>query len=162
METIATLLQRERLLLELLVFKITELRHLLAAGDPRFLGWASEEVERAVDAVRHVELERALLLRDATGDPDLDESVALSQLAEAAPEPWGTVLTEHRLALVALASQVTNGLEAARRLADVGSSAVNDLLDRVDGAVTETPLLTYGPDSSTARAASSPRVRATL
>ena len=54
MENLATLLQRERLLLELLVFKIKELRHLLLEGDARFLGWASEEVERAVEAFKEV------------------------------------------------------------------------------------------------------------
>lgn len=162
MEELATLLQRERLLLELLVFKITELRQLLAAGDVRFLGWASEEVERAVDAVRQVELERAVLLQRSGTVEDDDESATLRRLAETAPEPWGVVLNEHRVALLTLTAEVSNGLAAARRLADVGSSAVADLLDRVDGTVGETPLLTYGPDSAATRTAASPRVRATL
>jgi sugar phosphate isomerase/epimerase len=161
-EELATLLQRERLLLELLVFKITELRHLLSAGDARFLGWASEEVERAVDAVRQVELERAVLLQGIAGPDDDDESSTLRRLAETAEEPWGVVLNEHRIALLTLTSEVTNGLAAARRLADVGSSAVADLLDRVDGTVAETPLLTYGPDSAATKSGASPRVRATL
>ena len=163
METLATLLQRERLLLELLVFKIKELRHLLVEGDARFLGWASEEVERAVEAVRLVELERAVLVQDMSGaSPDGDESQVLRRLAEAAPEPWGVVLTEHRLALQALASEVADGLAEARRLAQAGTTAVADLLNRVDQVVTEPSLVTYGPEATTTRGAASPRYEMTL
>lgn len=167
METLATLLQRERLLLELLVFKITEMRHLLGAGDARFLGWASEEVERAVDAVRHVELERAVLVQDLVGASGEevgvdDESALLERLAASAPEPWGTLLGEHRVALLALANEVADGLASARRLADAGASAVADLLERVDGITAEPPLLTYGPDTTTSWSAAAPRVQATL
>ena len=163
MENLATLLQRERLLLELLVFKIRELRHLLLEGDARFLGWASEEVERAVEAVRLVELERAVLVQDITGaSVDGDESQVLRRLAETAPEPWGVVLTEHRLALQALALEVADGLAEARRLAQAGTTAVEDLLNRVDQVVTEPALVTYGPEATTSRGATSPRYQMTL
>jgi hypothetical protein len=154
MQTLAVLLQRERLLLELLVFKITEMRHLLAAGDARFLGWAAEEVERAVDAVRSTELERAVMVTDCLaaqlGDADLgvafdDEAALLDRLAEAADEPWSSVLAEHRTALTVLTGEVAEGLAAARRLADAGATAVADLLDRVDGPVAEPALLTCVP-----------------
>jgi hypothetical protein len=163
MENLATLLQRERLLLELLVFKLKELRHLLLEGDARFLGWAAEEVERAVEAVRLVELERAVLVQDisdASGDGD--ESQVLRRLAETAPEPWGVVLTEHRLALQALALEVADGLAEARRLAQAGTTAVEDLLNRVDQVVAEPALVTYGPEATTSRGAASPRYEMTL
>lgn len=52
MEKLATLLGRERLLLELLTFKLVELRQLLAAGETRFLDWAAEEVDRALTGMR--------------------------------------------------------------------------------------------------------------
>jgi hypothetical protein len=58
MDALAALLTRERLLVELVVFKLVELRQLLLAGETRFLPWASEEVERAVRAVRVLEVER--------------------------------------------------------------------------------------------------------
>lgn len=165
MENLTTLLQRERLLLELLVFKITELRHLLADGDSRFLGWAAEEVERAVEAVRLVELERAVLVQDIAGSASTavgDESALLQRLAETAPEPWGAVLTEHRLALQALAKEVAEGLAGAGRLAKAGAAAVADLLDRVDDMVVEPALVTYGPEATTTRVGASPRYQTTL
>ena len=163
MENLATLLQRERLLLELLVFKIKELRHLLLEGDARFLGWASEEVERAVEAVRLVELERAVLVQDIAGaSGEGDEALVLRRLAETAPEPWGVVLNEHRVALQALAAEVADGLAEARRLAQAGTTAVADLLNRVDQVVGEPALVTYGPEATTTRTASSPRYQMTL
>lgn len=170
METLATLLQRERLLLELLVFKIIELRHLLVAGDARFLGWAAEEVERSVEAVRLAELERAslvqelarTLLADADADPVADEAAVLARLAETAPEPWASAFAEHREALVGLVGEVADNLAAARRSADAGAAAVAELLDRVDGAVGEPELVTYGPGRTTTWTPPTPRVHTTL
>lgn len=172
METLATLLQRERLLLELLVFKIIELRHLLVAGDARFLGWAAEEVERSVEAVRLAELERAsvvqelarTLLPDADADPVADEAAVLARLAETAPEPWAGVFAEHREALVGLAGEVADNLAAARRSADAGTAAVAHLLDRVDDAVgePEPELVTYGRGRTTTWTPPAPRVHTTL
>jgi hypothetical protein len=167
MDNLATLLQRERLLLELLVFKITELRHLLVDGDARFLGWAAEEVERAVEAVRLCELERVLLVEDAAHDlpaGDYDESTLLDRLAASADEPWRTLLTEHRAALTALALEVQDGLAAARRLSEAGSDAVSALFERVGDEIPGAgpALLTYGPGSTTTWSAPAPRVRTTL
>jgi len=41
-EELARLLSRERLLLELLLFKLVTLRQMLASGEVRFLAWASD------------------------------------------------------------------------------------------------------------------------
>ena len=165
METLAelsSLLQRERLLLELLVFKLTELTHLLEAGDARFLGWAAEEVERAVEAVRVTELERAVHVQ-ALGPAHADESTLLTRLAEHAPEPWAAQFADHRRALTALAEEVAEGLRTTRRLAETGSGVVDALLDRVGVAAEPPPaLLTYGPGSTSAWSAPTPRLRATL
>ena len=161
---LSTLLQRERLLLELLVFKLTELGHLLAAGDPRFLGWAAEEVERAVEAVRLTELERAVHVQtlQPAGLP-ADESQFLARLVEQAPEPWSAQLAEHRRALHALAEEVAEGLRTTRRLAAAGTGVVDALLDRVGAPAEPAPaLLTYGPGSTSAWSAPAPRLRATL
>jgi hypothetical protein len=58
-EALVELLGKERLLLELLAYRLVELRSLLVttgAPDGRFLGWAAEEVEDATAAVRTAEL----------------------------------------------------------------------------------------------------------
>ena len=167
MDNLVVLLSRERLLLELLVFKITELRHLLADGDARFLGWAAEEVERAVEAVRLSELERAITL-DGIAQSVLpspyDEAQLLDLLAARAEEPWQSLLTEQRVALTALSHEVTDGLAIARRLSQAGSEAVATLFLRFDehDVVPATSLLTYGPGTTTTWSAPAPRVRTTL
>src|SRR3954452_3036011 len=74
-EELARLLSRERLLLELLLFKLVTLRQLLASGEVRFLSWASDEIERAIEKVRKAELARALAVSElaaATGRSEAD------------------------------------------------------------------------------------------
>lgn len=58
------------------MFKLTELGQLLAARDPRFLSWAAEEVERAVEAVRTTELERAVHVQGLADSLGLDPASA--------------------------------------------------------------------------------------
>lgn len=163
---LSALLRREQLLLELLVFKLTELGHLLAQGDARFLGWAAEEVERAVEAVRLCELDRAVHVHTAAlglGRPAADEATLLARLAETAPEPWASQLTEHRRALTGLAEEVALGLRTTRRLAEAGSTALTSMFERVGDPLTKPPaLLTYGPGSTDAWSDPIPRHRATL
>lgn len=171
MDNLALLLQRERLLLELLVFKIIVLRHLLADGDVRFLGWAAEEVERAVEAVRLAELERAIVLEESArgvvpaqqrgADVETD---LLERLIAAAPEPWQSILGQHRDALDSLSHEVADGLVVVRRLSEAGSDAIAALFSQL-GEDTTTPadsLLTYGPGTTTTWSAPAPRVRTTL
>ncbi len=83
MEALTSLLTRERLLAELVVFKLLELRGLLQAGEARFLGWAAEEVERATTSLREAELQRAALVADLAEQrglpgPDVPLSALLS------------------------------------------------------------------------------------
>lgn len=164
---LCVLLQRERLLLELLVFKLAELGHLLSAGDPRFLGWAAEEVERAVEAVRVCELDRAVHVQDAAravlSAAATDERAVLVRLVETAEQPYADQLEEHRQALTALTVEVAEQLRNARVLAEAGSGALAAMFDRV-GAPSGPPpaLLTYGPGSTTAWSAPAPRLRTTL
>src|SRR5205814_9128726 len=73
MDELARLLSHERRLLELLLFKLVEGRHLLAAGEGRFLPYAATEVERAMERVQEAELRRSLLIHQLAGDPDAAE-----------------------------------------------------------------------------------------
>jgi hypothetical protein len=65
MDEITTVLKRERWLVGILLFRLTELDHLEAAGETRFLPWARAEVDDAVARVREVELIRATLMADS-------------------------------------------------------------------------------------------------
>jgi hypothetical protein len=135
MEKLAGLLNRERMLLELLLFKLVSLRQLLVAGQVRFLPWAAEEVDRATAKVREIELRRTLAvdeLQESFGSPSAP--VTLRLLAENAPEPWRTIFAEHHKALFELAADLEEAAGAARRLASTGGASVTATLDRLTGA----------------------------
>src|ERR1700709_310769 len=114
MEKLAGLLSRERVLLELLLFKLVSLRQLLLAGEVRFLGWASEEVDRATTKVREIELRRVVATEERA---PAAAQVPLRRLPERSPEPWQTIFSEHRQALLGLAGELEEAASAARRLA---------------------------------------------
>lgn len=147
MERLVALLTRERLLAELVVFKLVELRQLLLAGEARFLPWAAEEVERATGSLRDVELQRALLVAQIAherGTQDLEPP--LQALVEEAPEPWRTVLAEAADALRDLCREAEEHVAANRTLAEHGVSAVTDLLGRARRPADD-GLVLYGPDA---------------
>jgi hypothetical protein len=127
MEALARLLGRERLLVELLVFKLVELRQLLLAGETRFLDWAAEEVERATSSVRLTEIERSVLVAGLGEARGLDEPT-LTELVADAPEPWRTLLADDHQALRASAAEVAELLQATRRLAEAGARSIADSL----------------------------------
>jgi len=164
MDALAALLTRERLLVELVVFKLVELRQLLLAGETRFLGWAAEEVERAAAAVRRTELERAVVVTGIATDRGMaPDELTLSALVEDAPEPWRTLLAESQTSLRASSAEVTELLAATRRLADAGSRSLADTLRRLDGApAEEVAATTYGPRARWDAPEARPRVAHSL
>lgn len=180
MEELAALLNRERMLLELLLFKLVSLRQLLLAGEVRFLPWAAEEVDRATTKVREAELRRSLAvegltvsLRDdsptSSGNPlSAPSQVTLRMLAESAPEPWRTIFAEHRKTFLQLAADLEDAISATRRLALSGGAAISATLDRLTGAVPTTApapragASTYGPSARWEPAAAEARFTRTL
>ena len=145
MEALARLLGRERLLVELLVFKLVELRQLLLAGETRFLDWAAEEVERATSSVRLTEIERAVLVTGLGESRGLDEPT-LSELISDCSEPWRSLLDDDSRVLRESALEVCELLQSTRRLADAGARSIADILGT--SADNDTVLTTYGPHAT--------------
>jgi len=131
-EALVDLLGRERMLLEVLVYRLVELRSLLVSSsrmDGRFLAWAAEEVEDATAAVRGAELNRAMLisrLAEQRGCPE--ETLTLAVLVDIAGSPWHALLADHRSALVVLTGEVDDHASAVRRLARTAADSVAALL----------------------------------
>ncbi len=158
MEALASVLTRERLLAELVVFKLVELRGLLQSGEVRFLGWAAEEVERATTSLREAELQRAALVTGLAAQRGLPDDVPLSALLADVPEPWRGVLGELADRLRALCLEARELSAANSRLADTGLQGVEHLLGRVAGpARSSDDLGLYGPGGR--REARLPRTR---
>ena len=131
-EELAEVLGTERGLLEALVFRLVEARSLLASGEARFLGWAASDIEAAGAAVRTIELRRATVVCALCGS----DGATIGALTSSAPEPWTTLLEDHRAALGRLAAEVGAALEATHDLAQVALERLTldgRALDRAPG-----------------------------
>ena len=129
MDELVGLLTRERLLLERLLFRATELRMMLGA-DPRFVAWASHDLTTAADALRDAELRRAVLysrLADERKWPV--EPFDWDLLSSDAGEPHATILAEIRESLGALTTELHSQLEAIRQLGEAGLAGVTEFLE---------------------------------
>lgn len=162
MEALMDVLTRERLLAELLVFKLVELRQLLTAGEARFLPWAAEEVERATGALRRAELERAVVVSGLAEERGLPEDVRLGDLVTDVAEPWRTVLVEQADHLRALCTEAADLLTAAGRLAETGLKGIDDLLGRTVDTGPADGLTLYGRGGRRDNGAPRPRVAQSL
>ena len=156
MDELAAVLDRETMLLEVLVFRLQTLRQNLAGGDGRFLGWAAEEVEEAAARLREMELRRAITVAELAGEAGKPETeFTLAVLAEQAPEPYRTVFAAQRVTMTQLVAEVADGLDSTRRLARAGLGEVSEALRRVVGveAPPEQPAGPYGSWASRVPAA---------
>ena len=131
MQELADILGRERLLTELMLFKVVTLRQLLLAGEARFLSWAAEEVQRTEARLRAIELQRSLEVSRVVEELGIaPETVTLDILVRACEEPWRSVLAEHRRQLLLLHAELMEVARSVRRLAHEGSAAVTALMER--------------------------------
>lgn len=123
MENVTRALQRERELLDQMRFRSAELRLLLAAGEVRYLPWATQEVINARRRACECDLVRAtavaaLPVLGARGTPTLRE------LATLAPAPWAGMLRDHHEALCALVAQIEL---SGHRSAELARAAIHTL-----------------------------------
>jgi hypothetical protein len=113
---LSAVLWRERQLLELLLFKLEEEQLVLTSGRTRWLGHATREVEQVLDQIRTAELGRSIEADDTARAFGLEPGAGLLALAQAAPEPWGDLLTSHREAFASLTAQIQDVAHGNRDL----------------------------------------------
>jgi len=158
MDELAGLLSRERRLLEVLLFKLITARHLLAAGESRFLTWAAAEVERATERVRECEMMRASLVQQLARTMGLsEENLTLGALAKESPEPYRSIFEDHRRAFFDLVGEVEEVTKANRQLAHRGMREVSEVLEKIDmSGHHDAEARLYGPDATTRPAITAP------
>lgn len=130
-DDVVAVLAREQRALERLLFRLHHARGVLADDDERFLSIAADELEDAAHAVRELEASRSAVLR-ANGS-------SLRDLADDSPEPYCSLLQEHRAELGRLAGEVGAMIEttqalATDRLSELPGRASCDDLDRAAAA----------------------------
>lgn len=135
---VSNVLWRERQLLELLLFKLEEEQLLLAAGRSRWLAHATREVETVLAEIKRVEVARAMEVEALAVSMGLAATASLRELAEAAPEPWDSVLEEHREAFLAATQEITSLAQDNRELLSRGYQAARSVLSSMDSSHVET------------------------
>jgi hypothetical protein len=130
-DDLVAVLGQERQVLDNLLFRLVEARGLLLSGDARFLHLAAEDIETATDAVREIELARALV-------GPMAEGTTLRELAARSTPPLDGILHDHCSAIGRLAAEVGAAVEATTELAEQG-------LDRVRAGDLVGDLVGVGP-----------------
>lgn len=149
---LASILWREREMLELLLFKLEEEQLVLAGGRTRWLAHATREVEVVLEEIRRTEVVRAAEVEAIGASLGLGPNPSLTQLAEASPPPWSDLLNQHRMAFLTLTAEVSALAEANRDILTTGARAARETMLAVAGSVE-----TYGRRGQTV--GSAPRTR---
>lgn len=132
---VSTMLWRERDALQLLLFKLVEEQLIVSAGRTRWLAQANEEIEFALEQLRGTEVLRAAETDAISEELGLPAAATLAQLEAAAPEPWATLYSEHRRALIQLVAEVGQVTNENRSLLTAGARAIRETLLSVSETV---------------------------
>ncbi len=127
-------LWRVRSLLDVLAYRIEVERALVETGRSAWVVRATEEIEHLLAQVHSAELLRTIDTGPAAEALGLAEDASLGEIVAAAPAPWDHVLAEHRAALLAATSDLTDAAEETRQLLAAGFRAVQDTLAQFTGA----------------------------
>lgn len=128
MEKLSLILWRERELLETLLFKLEVEQLVMASGRTRWLMRSAKEVEAVLGTIRETEVLRAVAADEAAEQIGLPPNPSLRDLAEKAPEPWGSILGEHREAFATITAEVTAMADANRELVTAGIRSARETL----------------------------------
>ncbi|CAN5507264.1 hypothetical protein BH10ACT10_BH10ACT10_15510 [soil metagenome] len=159
-EDLASVLWRERDLLELLLFKLEVEQLVLTSGMPQWLAIAANEVAAVLQEVRDTELRRALVVDACASELGLSPSASLNEIAVASEEPWQAIWLNHRKAFTTFAVHISVMSEGNRMLLTAGPAEERGTPEprpRRHGAVlsgsTEVPALSVGRSISKAQRA---------
>ncbi|SFC32351.1 FlgN protein [Nocardioides terrae] len=133
MEKLSLILWRERELLELLAYKLEVEKLVLAGGQSGWLSRANREVEDVLVTLRETEVLRAMATDEAAHEVGLDTNPGLSMLAEAAEEPWRTILLDHREAFLVITRQIADLSDATKGLITTGYRSAQETLLAISG-----------------------------
>lgn len=128
-------LWRERELVERVLYRIVQQQLVLEAGQTRWLATSNNEVEAAVGELNLCELLRSAEADALAAELGLGDGPTLRDIAAAVPEPWSSILDEHRSALRDLAAEIQATTEQNRALLGAGARAVRETLLSLSASV---------------------------
>nr|WP_157345729.1 flagellar protein FlgN [Nocardioides sp. MAH-18] len=125
-------LWRERELLEALLYRLDVEALVMSSGRTRWLTNAARDVDDAVEALREVEILRAIAADEAAEAVGLAPNAGLGELIAVAEEPWVGILTEHRDTFLTLVEEISRVAQSNRALIVAGLRATQDTLLGID------------------------------
>lgn len=137
MDKLSQILWRERELLEHLAYKLEVERLVLATGRTQWLIHATREIEEVLATIRETEVLRASAADAVAEALGLPPNPSLAALAEVAPQPWPTILADHRDALVDLAREIAEVSEDNTELLTAGYRSARETLLALGGSTAE-------------------------
>lgn len=143
MDKLSVILWRERELLDLLHYKLEVEQMMLASGRSRWLMTAAREVEAVLETIRETEVLRSVAADEAAAAVGMTSNPSLGALADAAGEPWRSILHEHRDAFVAVTREIADLADSNRDLISAGYRSARETLLSLDEGVAG-----YSPDGS--------------
>jgi hypothetical protein len=125
----------ERHLLELLAYKLTCAKLIMAADLRRYVGPAIAGVEQVIENVRVAELDRCIALAQLAEEWGVEsDAITIDYLAEHSPEPARTMFEDHQHAFRQLVSEIEGTTVENRRLASATLREIQITLDAMVGA----------------------------
>jgi hypothetical protein len=128
MERLSMVLWRERDLLEELHYRLEVEQLVLASGRSRWLASAARDIDALLGTIRQTEVLRAVAADEAAAAAGMTCNPSLAALADAAGEPWSTILTEHREAFVAVTAEIGTLADSNRHLISAGYRSARETL----------------------------------
>ncbi|MGA8257261.1 MAG: flagellar protein FlgN [Nocardioides sp.] len=154
MEKLSLVLWRERELLDELLYRLEVEQLVLASGRTNWLMRSAREVEATLQNLRETEVLRAVAADVAAETLGLRPNPSLRELAEASPEPWQSILNDHRDSFATSTRQVMELADANRDLITSGYRSAREALLAIDDQAPQS----YSPDGTGVSAPTSHRL----
>jgi hypothetical protein len=146
MDEFIALLTEQRQLLDDLLYRLVAARGVLAAGEIRFVGRASNEIQTVIGEIFLAERRRAEAIADIAGRLGIPpKEITLRALAQAAPEPYRTVLDGLHGEFLRLTDEIERNIALNKTLASKGAADLGRMLSALSGSTAAERPLTYGP-----------------
>jgi len=132
---LADRLWRERELLEQVLFELAVEQLVVSSGQARWLPIANRRLDHALEQLRATEISRSMESDRLCERLGLALDTTLAGIAAIATEPWASIFTEHRDALLELTEEVRSTAEQNRRLLDAAARSVLDTLASITASI---------------------------
>lgn len=142
-DELSRVLWKQRELIDLLQYRLEIQQMVLISSRAERLQLALSEVEAAMASIREVEENRDQIVRQCAELVGLDYNATITQLREAIPEPWKTLLGDHQKALLDQVAETERTANSNREFAVRGANEVRGVLNEITGNV---PTVAYGPN----------------